>query len=277
MSFFSDNTEVIAREGALFVPPGAMGNIIEASIADGAIHVGTLIERSATAGMVAAMAAIPATDDNAIIDTDVDMAASEVIVDHDDCDGVIGAGLIHPARRLTITLNSHADWDATIGKLVYEIPGGAYVVEDLQIPNAGNVTLTSAHGASRFDKFIVPPQTSANAKIDKVGVLNTAAFIGLDKRHHRGIVLYDQADQPNEATLEYADGDPVSVLTRGFFYAVPESNVTEGGPVYARTVLSGSDVRGQFSGVATDNFAPVPYMVWRTAASADGLAVIEIL
>lgn len=277
MSFFTDNTEVEAREGALFVPPGSQGQIIEASICDGALHVGTLIERSATAGMVAAMAAIPATDDNAIIDTDVDMAASEVIVDHDDCDGVIGAGLIHPARRLTILLNSHADWDATTGQLVYEIPGGGYIVEALAIPNAGNVTLTSAHGAARFDKFIVPAQTSANAKIDRVGVLNTVAFIGLDKRHFSGVVLYSQTDEPNSATLEYADGDEVSVLTKGFFWAVPESNVVEGGPVYARTVLSGADVRGQFSGVATDNFAPVPYMLWRTAASADGLAVIEIL
>jgi hypothetical protein len=272
----TSNARVIAREGMIDV---SYPNELRSAIASGAIKAGLLCEYasdSVLAPVVKAVAAVPATDANAIADTDIDMAASEVIVDHGDCDGVVGAGLINPCMRLSITLNNHADWDATIGKLVYETDDGSIVSEDLAIPNGGNTILYSSVPAARFIKFIVPAQTSANAKISEIGTVNTIGFVGVDRRHYIGVPVYNPADEPNVATAEYADKGSLTIMTKGRFWAVPEYACAPGMPVFVRMVLSGSDVRGQFTSVATDNFARLPNATWESTASADGLAVIEL-
>jgi hypothetical protein len=275
-AIFTDNTLADAREGMI---DNAYPNELRTVIASGALKAGLLCEYASDGGLapvVKAVAAVPATDANAIADTDIDMAVTETIVDHGDCDGVVGAGLINPCMRLSITLNNHADWDATIGKLVYETDDGSIVSEDLAIPNGGNTILYSSVTAARFIKFIVPAQTSANAKISEIGTVNTIGFVGVDRRHYIGVPVYNAADEPNVATAEYADKDSLTIMTKGRFWAVPEYACAPGMPVFVRMVLSGSDVRGQFTSVATDNFVRLPNATWESTAAADGIAVIEL-
>lgn len=74
-------------------------------------------------------------------------------------DGVFGDEAISPARRITFTFSSHADWDATNITLNGLDAAGAVVSETIAVPNGGNATVTSTGLFSLVTGITVPAQS----------------------------------------------------------------------------------------------------------------------
>lgn len=82
-------------------------------------------------------------------------------VDVTTFDGVLG-GTLSPSRNVTLTLNSHADWDATTGTVTGYDAAGRPQTESFTIPNGGNTTLTGTKIWSRITQVAIPAQSGTN-------------------------------------------------------------------------------------------------------------------
>lgn len=77
-------------------------------------------------------------------------------------DGVIGNGFIRPGQRVTLTFNSHSDWDATNATVAGFDRFGDALSETLAIPNGGNATVTSVARFGRVTSITIPAQSGTN-------------------------------------------------------------------------------------------------------------------
>ncbi len=95
-----------------------------------------------------------------------------------DFDGAIGDDAFTYPRRVTITLNSHADWDATTIVVAGKDANGATYSEDFTVPNGGNATLTSAGLYTKVTAITVPAQSGTNGTFTvgtRAGAVGTVA------------------------------------------------------------------------------------------------------
>jgi hypothetical protein len=74
-------------------------------------------------------------------------------------DGVVGYRTMAAARRITLVLSSHADWDATTAVLTGKDIDGNTITESLAIPNGGAVTLTSTKRYRSVTSLVIPAQS----------------------------------------------------------------------------------------------------------------------
>lgn len=92
--------------------------------------------------------------------------------------GVIGSATMARPFRVTATLNSHADWDATSITVTGLSTSGALLVETLTVPNGGNATLTSASLFKSVASISVPAQSGTNGTATfgtRAGIVGTVA------------------------------------------------------------------------------------------------------
>ena len=77
--------------------------------------------------------------------------------------GAVGAGAISPPRALTLVVDAHADWDATVATVDGLDVGGNVVSDTFTIPNGGDATVTGALGThfAKVTKVTIPAQTGA--------------------------------------------------------------------------------------------------------------------
>lgn len=176
-----------------------------------------------------------AADVDAIIAT-IASAATEQTLASADADGVVGVAEMHPARRLTLVLDSHADWDATTAVMTYVNQDGQTVAESLSIPNGGNTTLTITGYARQFVSLYIPAQsgTGGTATVG-VAILDS----GVTLADFEGVALYDASEEPYLTTpaasaAEYGDGDTIPVLYKGSVWVETEDACSAGDPVYVR-------------------------------------------
>ena len=107
-------------------------------------------------GLAAAINALGDVD--AIVATGASATGSQVL-SGSALDGVSGANALPLARKLTLTLSSHADWDATTATIAgYDSLGNA-ISESLSIPNGGNATLTTTRRFRRVLSVSIPAQS----------------------------------------------------------------------------------------------------------------------
>lgn len=95
----------------------------------------------------AALAAVINADPDALVASGVATTTGTQLLDDGDFNGVIGLGRLTPARNLTLTLNAHADWDAT-AIVVTGRRNGRVVSESFTVPNGGDTVLV---GEKVFD------------------------------------------------------------------------------------------------------------------------------
>lgn len=163
-----------------------------------------------------------------------------------DWDGVLADGGIFPPRKLTITLNSHADWDATTGSWTFPDENGVLITEAIDIPNAGNVTRTSTAYASGPPTAVsIPQQTSANATY-QIGTSASATLeggdvLGVSVREHHGrtVPVFDD----NEI---WDDQVEFGALRQGRIYVQMENAFVAGSHPYVRLVAGVGEQRGRF-------------------------------
>ena len=120
---------------------------------------GTPTRAEACIGLAAAVNALGLAD--AIVATGAS-TASEQTLTGSTLDGVVGDDPMNPARVLTMTFNSHADWDATTAVVTGLGPSGEAQTENFSIPNGGNATVAGTKRFSRVTQIVIPAQSGTS-------------------------------------------------------------------------------------------------------------------
>lgn len=76
-------------------------------------------------------------------------------------DGATGDDVMAEPRFVTLTLSSHADWDATTAVLSGVDGNGNAITENLSIPNGGNATVTGTKRFLRVTSIVIPVQSGS--------------------------------------------------------------------------------------------------------------------
>lgn len=128
-------------------------------------------DATATGGEIATglAAAVNALADVDAIVTATASSASPVTLSGADLDGALGYRALTPSRRITLTLDSDTDWDATTAVITGKDALGNTLTENLSIPNDGNTTLTTVARFARVTSVTIPAQTGTGGSFT-VGV-----------------------------------------------------------------------------------------------------------
>jgi hypothetical protein len=229
-----------------------------AAVASGSVRVGYGAQilaqatgiRPALVGEIAA----PAVDVDAVIATIASAAAAQTVTSLDGV-GVGGSGaLMNPARKLSLTTNSHADWDATTAIVRGWDAAGNYAEATILIPNGGNTTAAQVEDVffSRVKELYIPAQTGTTG----TATLGVTADIGEFAQGTLVLPLYDASREPYNSSNQYVDEDPMQVLKRGRAWVALVAG-TAGQQVFVRMVESGSNYRGELRGGAATGFTGI--------------------
>lgn len=245
-------------------------HVIDSYVSEGACVVGNLVMRGTTKATQVKPMVTLAADAVALSASGLASAATAQTIT--TFNGATGTGLIVPAQQITLTLNSHANWDATTAQVTYEDPWGNRVSEDVLIPDAGNATVSTVGAARRILSIVLPAQSGTNGTFT-VGTIPTAPVFTL--RNHAGIVTFDASRQPYTTGNALTDKDPCAVISKGRVWVSVEAAVNAGEPVYVRAVTASSNVPGQFGAKAT-NFGQLMDAIYLTTTSGAGLAIVQL-
>lgn len=117
---------------------------------------GTPTLAEACTGLAAAINAL--ADADAIIATGASSLTLQALSGA-SLDGVTGRSVMSPARKLSLTLSSHADWDATTATVTGLDEAGNTISESFTIPNAGNTTVNGTKLFRRVTSVSIPAQS----------------------------------------------------------------------------------------------------------------------
>lgn len=184
-------------------------------------------------------------------------------------DGVVaGAAILVPAP-ITVTLDSNTDWDATVAVLTYINAEGNQVSENLNIPDGGNTTLTSAEAATQVISLFIPAQTGTNGNF----TIGFAASTELTSAQIAGVLMWDPT-QEEVATIPA--GEVAAAMRMGRIWVETDQLVSAGERAFVRITDAATPAYGVFRGDADGGEAvAVAGARFRRAASAT-LAELEI-
>lgn len=267
------------------LPAGVGGMIADFSdpfnrdtgVCSAAVGVGLGVIKHATSRMVSPISDVTLDVDSILASGGASSASAQVITTA-SFNGAIGTGRIVPAQQVTLTLNSHTDWDLTTMTVYGEDADGATIAEDVLIPNGGNATISTKAAFGRVTGLAIPAQTGTNGTFT-VGTAPTNAEYS--RADFRGVAEWNAAHMPYDTTTytngEYPSGEDVPVITKGRVWVYTEAAAVRGDRVFVRIVASGSDKGGQFSNARSASFALVRGAHFVTAqSSAGGLATIQL-
>lgn len=172
-------------------------------------------------------------------------------------DGVVGATEMQPARKITLVLSNHTDWDATTAVLTGVNHLGQSVSENLSIPDGGNTTLTSTNSYRSVTSLVIPAQTDVNgtatvgiAALDSLGLIDMVG-VSIRKEAKTSVSSNGLYGYPGVTSslveANYVDGEPVSLLNEGGIWVFTEEAVSDRDPVYARVAAgAGGSMLGAF-------------------------------
>jgi hypothetical protein len=258
--------------------PHDIGSVsVDASVA---VPPGVLVMRTANGDYAGDVPpALPVADPDAIVTTKAASAGgAQVLTAGVDANGAIGAGRISPPRKLTVTLNNNANWDATVGSITYLDENGRPVTETLTIPDTGNTTLTTSGFASRWGGATIPQQSGTGATYE-IGTSLQATLDGGDvlgvslREHHTRMV-------PSESDNElWDDGVEMPVLKHGRVYVRMENAFRAGECPMVRVIAGVGEQRGSFRGQGdSDSGDALPFRRARAlnSGSAGEFAVLDV-
>lgn len=188
-------------------------------------------------------------------------------------DGVIGAGTVRPARRITVIFDASTDWDPGTGSITYVNEYGDEVTESLAVATSASLTTT---GKARSVKSITLPAATGVGGTAKIGIA-ALTFAAAD---FEGVAVYDASIEREAdaiaAEVEYGDKVCLPVLDKGAVYVLPEQAVTPADPVYVRIASgAGGSSLGRFRMDADTATAVVlTGAKWGSKAAANTPAVL---
>lgn len=222
------------------------------------------------------VARLGAADDDALV---IDTATSASIQTLTPS-GAIGAGVIMPAARVTITRNTSANHSAVTAVLTVENEFGQTITENISFGAGGNQVLTSTAYASKFVSLVIPAQGGTGG-LTRVGVAGpsgrtlagSSAPCVLVRQAKGGGVMPRLND--NEF---YRDAEQCAVLRKGYICVRMETAHRKGQQPYVRLIAAGAEQLGAFRAGNDDGGDCVPMVGARLHSTGPaGMAVLEIL
>ena len=257
----------LGQEGQLF---DSTDHEAISKYADGTIPVGRLVVASDTDNNCVLPAAV-ADDPDAIMLTLATLgnAVGDTYAGA-DFDGAFGAGQISPARNVTITQDTDADWDATTAVVYGEDEHGNLQSEDFALTDAGNDVIVGTKLFSKVISVTFPAQSG-----DASGSVGLGTLMGFVEA--LGVSMLDQHRDVDTFSL----GDAVPVFRKGRIIVTCEGGCTAGDQAYARMVITGEETLGSFRAspdgtAAAPDAAPVSHAKFVTSAGDGELAVLEL-
>jgi|GEM_PF-5127227 len=223
-------------------------------------------------GAVPAKGYLPTPPDAADADGIIATASSAVTaqtLSGASLNGAMGAERLIPPRNITLTLNSHADWDATVATVTGLDDAGDVIQENLLIPNGGAVTVTGVLLFASVTSLYLPAQSG----VAGTATLGFGALVGsITGRDVHGVALYDATREPEG----YPVGYPVPCVRKGRVFVTSETSYVDGDPVFVRLVVTGSEVAGHVRATADSNDCArlKGASFWRSGSA--GVAVIDL-
>lgn len=212
----------------------------------------------------------PTADPDAIIASGVASATTRQTITGATLNGIIGVAEISPPKNLTLTFNSHADWNDTILVIQGLDWAGRPIEETFNVKEGGNEVLTGVMHFSFVTAVIIPPGTSTNGSL----LVGTGSSIGPINKLFAGITMYDLAREPGQ----FSQYEKVSLLKEGRLQVTAEAAVTAGQPVFVRFVAGVGEVRGAMRGAADSTDCGLLVGArWATTTTDAGLAIVEVI
>ena len=233
-----------------------------------ALTAGFLVMRGATPVKGYALTAPAAADADGIVAALATAATAQSLTGV-SLDGAVGAAEMFPARNITITASSHADYNLTTAYVRGLDENGLPQEEAFVIPDAGNATITGAKFFSNVTEVYIPAQGGTGGST----TVGFGSKLGpLTKADVHGIAEYNASREPEAYPIGYA----VPVIEEGPVYVTSETSYVDGDPVYVRLVVSGDEVLGAFRATPDSNdCALLAGARFRRSGSA-GVACIDL-
>lgn len=197
--------------------------------------------------------------------------------------GVHGANVMTPARKVTVVTSAHADFDADADGLVvtYVNQYGVQVAETFATADAGNETFTTAGYVQELVSvaFAADSMSGAGGTV-KIGVAVLEATINL--QDFIGVAQYDAAKEPFDTVgtdaAEFGDKDTINVLRRGAIWVTTENACVAEGDVFVRIAAgAGGTQLGAFrSDADTATAVQVTGARWGRDSAIGGLNILEM-
>lgn len=261
-----------ARKGQLYDNGQASAHDVESARASEALVPGNLVllsgpEAGALEAADAAALSALAVDVDAILLSAAAATTKQIVT---TMTGVVAGAVMNPARRITATLNSNANWDTSEIKVCGQDWQGNPIAEVLLVPDAGNVTLKTNAFFRKVTQIEVDPQTSTAATYE----FGISADEGIYNPETVGILIRDTSREPLSSSDAVAADDRIDVLKSGkVFVAVEAAVPSKGTPAFLRTATSGSDIMGQWSGATAAGFTEQP---WASFHQVDDGGTVKI-
>ncbi len=141
------------------------------------------------AEVAAAFTLLINSDADAIITSGVASTTGVQTITSASFNGIRG-GTLAPPRNVTLTLNSHADWDATTIVVTGTDANGLVQTESYSVPNGGNTTLVGTKVFATVTSIAIPAQSGTGGTL-QVGVGTTFASAHLDVTATDGTTHFD--------------------------------------------------------------------------------------
>jgi hypothetical protein len=119
----------------------------------------------AIAEITAAFALLINADPDAIIASGVASTVGVQNITGVALNGIRGDDVFAPARNLTITLNAHADWDATTIVVTGKDANGLEQTEGFLVPNGGGTVLVGTKLFTQVSNVMIPAQSGVNGTL----------------------------------------------------------------------------------------------------------------
>jgi hypothetical protein len=207
-------------------------------IAAVALLAGFLVVRGATLAKGYALTAPAAADPDGIVES-LATAATATSLTGSALDGAVGAAVMSPARNITITASSHANFDLSTW-IVRGLDENGLPQEELFVmPDAGNTTLVG----NKFFSYVTEVYVPAQAGTSGTYTVGFGSKLGpLTKALVHGVAEYVASREPEAFPIAY----PVPVIEEGPVYVTSETAYSDGDPVYVRLVAGEGETLGAF-------------------------------
>lgn len=210
-----------------------------------------------------------AADVDAIIATIGSTATIQTFDTAVEADGVVSMSEMQPARKLTLVLSNHADWDATTAVITFYNEDDVLVSENMSIPNGGNTTLTTTDTAKQFVSLVIPAQSGTGGTAT-VGV--AALDASITAGDFEGVALFKPTQVAYSDTEDFGPQEMIALVRKnGVVIVATEGTPAEGDDVFVGTAA------GNLGKFRNDNTSAVQIVGARFGRcdNAAGLAEVE--